>query len=156
MASIQQVFALADAVGTRYRLMVLLATFAGLRLGELRALRRNRIDMKAGTVQIVEQYQELSNGSLVLGPPKTEAGRRTVTIPDVLMPELEAHLATYAATGKDVLLFRGTVGQPVNCKTFFERGTTPRRRLAWMGSTSMISAIPATRWRQRPAPARRN
>jgi integrase len=119
VASLQQVFALAEAIGPRYRLMVLLATFAGLRLGELRALRRNRVDARIGTVQVVEQYQELSNGTLVLGPPKTEAGRRIVTVPDVLLTELEAHLQSHAAPEADGLLFPGAVGQPVNRKTFY-------------------------------------
>jgi integrase len=119
VASVQQVYALADAIGPRYRLMVLLATFAGLRLGELRALRRSRIDLDTMTVQVVEQYQELSNGSVILGPPKTDAGRRTVVIPDVLRPELDAHFAEYAEPGKKGLLFVGGTGQPVNRKTFY-------------------------------------
>jgi integrase len=118
VASIQQVYALADAVGSRFRLMVLLARFAGLRLGELRALRRSRIDIGARTVQVVEQYQELSDGTLVLGPPKTDAGRRTVALPDVILPEIEAHLSDFAAPGKNGLIFSGGEDKPLNRKTF--------------------------------------
>ena len=61
--------------------MVLLATFCGLRLGELRALRRRHLDLLHRTVKVVEQYQELADGTLVLGPPKTDAGLRTVADP---------------------------------------------------------------------------
>jgi integrase len=68
VATVEQVYVLADEVGPRYRAMVLFATFAGLRLGELRALRRNRLDLLHRTVQVVEQYQKLSGGELVLGP----------------------------------------------------------------------------------------
>jgi integrase len=119
VATVEQVYVLADEVGPRYRAMVLFATFAGLRLGELRALRRNRLDLLHRTVQVVEQYQELSGGELVLGPPKTDAGRRTVSIPDVLISDLEAHLENFAAPGPDGLVFCSEDGKPANRKTFY-------------------------------------
>ncbi len=119
VATIEQVYAIADAIGPSLRAMVLFATFTGLRFGELRALRRSRLDLAGKTVQVVEQYQELSSGELVLGPPKTAAGRRTVAIPDVLIPELEHHLATHVAPGPDGLVFCGTQHQPLHRKTFY-------------------------------------
>ncbi len=119
VATIEQVYAIADAIGPSLRLMVLFATFTGLRFGELRALRRDRVDVLHKTVQVVEQYQELSSGQLVLGPPKTDAGRRTVTIPDVLVPELEQHLASFSGPGPDGLVFCGTQQQPLHRKTFY-------------------------------------
>ena len=119
VASIQQVRALAEGVGPRYSAMVFLATFTTLRLGELRALKRTRVDMDHHTVQVVEQYQDLSNGTAVLGPPKSDAGRRTVSIPEAIVPVLEAHLAQYAGAGPDGLVFCGTLGQPLNRKTFY-------------------------------------
>jgi len=67
VASIEQVFELADAIEPSFRAMVLLATFCGLRLGELRALRRRHLDLLHRTVNVVEQYQELADGTLVLG-----------------------------------------------------------------------------------------
>ena len=76
VATIEQVFAIADAIEPRYRAMVLLATFCGLRVGELRALRHRNLDLLHRTVAVVEQYQQLGDGTLVLGPPKTDAGLR--------------------------------------------------------------------------------
>ena len=70
-------------------------------------------------MRVVEQYQELSSGELVLGPPKTLAGRRTVVIPEVLIGDLEAHLANYSAPGPDGLVFPGTHSQPFSRKTFY-------------------------------------
>src|SRR5947209_3841632 len=81
IASLEQVFAIADAIQPDLRAAVLLATFCGLRLGEVRALRRRHLDLLHRTVTVVEQYQELADGTLVLGPPKTDAGVRTVSIP---------------------------------------------------------------------------
>ena len=53
--SVEEVAALADAIDPRYRLMVLLATWAGLRFGEAAALRRGDIDLRLGTVRIERQ-----------------------------------------------------------------------------------------------------
>src|SRR5438552_3854946 len=55
IASIEQVYALADAIGPRYRALVLTATFTGLRLGELRALTRRRLDLLHAIVHVTEQ-----------------------------------------------------------------------------------------------------
>lgn len=119
VATVEQVYDLADAIGPSLRVMVLFATFTGLRFGELRALRRDRLDLLHKTVHVVEQYQELSSGELVLGPPKTDAGRRTVTIPDVLITDLEKHLATYSGPAPNGLVFCGTLHQPLHRKTFY-------------------------------------
>jgi len=51
VATVEQVFALADAIAAPFRAMVLTATFTGLRLGELRALSRRHVELLHGTVQ---------------------------------------------------------------------------------------------------------
>jgi integrase len=117
VASIEQVYALADAIEPRYRAMMLLATFCGLRVGELRALRQRNLDLLHRTVAVVEQYQQLADGTLLLGPPKTDAGRRTVAIPDVIVPDLEEHLATWCTPGPDNLVFPGVSGRPFRTAT---------------------------------------
>lgn len=128
-ATVAQVYELADAIDAQYRAMVLLATFAGLRLGELRALKKSRLDLLHRTVRVVEQYQQLANGEQVLGPPKTDAGRRTVAIPDAIVPDLEVHLQEFSAPGKDGLVFVGTEGQPVRLATFYK---------AWGKATAVV------------------
>ena len=50
IATLEQVFALSDAIDRRYRIAVLLATFGGLRVGEILALTRERIDFEASSV----------------------------------------------------------------------------------------------------------
>ena len=127
VASIEQVYLIADAIEPSLRAMVLFATFTGLRLGELRALKRRRLDLKARSAQVVEQYQELSSGDLVLGPPKTQAGYRKVAIPEALVPDLKQHLERYAGPGADGLVFCGSLYQPLNRKTFYRH---------WNGATT--------------------
>jgi integrase len=120
VATVEQVFALADAIAAPFRAMVLTATFTGLRLGELRALSRRHLDLLHGTVSVVAQLQELASGEIVIGPPKSDAGRRTVAIPVAIVPELEAHLGRWAAPGPDGLVFCGTHGQPLRRATFYK------------------------------------
>lgn len=157
IATIEQVYALADAIEPRFRAMVLLAAFTGLRLGELRALRRSKLDIARTKVHVVEQTQELRDGTLLVGEPKSDAGRRTVTFPQAIVGDMEAHLALWAAPRRDGLVFSGTKGQPMRRATSTGPG---RERFVLSTSTRTCGcttfAIPATPWRRRPAPARRS
>jgi integrase len=58
------VLAVADALPVRYRALALLATFAGLRWGELAGLRRENIDLEACEIRIVETTAEPDRGAL--------------------------------------------------------------------------------------------
>lgn len=111
--SIDQVYALAGAVAPRYRAMVLLAAFTGLRRGELFALTRADIDLLHRTVRVRMQRQESKRGHALLGPPKTAAGRRTVALPSELVSDLEEHLAEWVGAEPAAMLFVGEKGEPV-------------------------------------------
>ena len=78
-----------------------------------------RLDLLHKTVTVAEQRQQLRDGTLVSGPPKTDAGRRTLSLPGPIIPELERHLAMYGQPGIDGLVFTGDKGGPA-----------PRSRLA--------------------------
>ena len=87
---------LADAIEPRYRAMVLVASYCGLRLGELAGLRRAQVDLEARTIRVIENAVDVK-GKIVHGAPKTKAGRRTVPVPPTIAAALEHHLATYVA-----------------------------------------------------------
>ncbi|KAA0236031.1 MAG: site-specific integrase [Actinobacteria bacterium] len=110
VATLAQVWALADAVPHRYRALVLTAAFAGLRFGELAALTRSSVDLDAGLITIAESLVQHDDGTLRIGPPKSEAGRRMFTIPWALVPELQKHLDTYVGPEADARLFIGPKG----------------------------------------------
>jgi integrase len=130
IATIEQVYALADVIEPRYRALVLTATFTGLRLGELRALTRRRLDLLHATVHVVEQMSELKHGELVVGPPKSDAGIRTVTILAALIPELEARLGRWSAPEPEGLVFCGTRDQPIRRASLY---TAWRRAIRAIG-----------------------
>ena len=107
---IRQVFDLAEVVGVRYRALVLLAVFGGLRWGELAALRRCDIDLEAGTVRVFRQLAEQRGGGFAFGPPKSDAGKRVVVIPEVVMPVVRQHMGWVAQPGEETLVFATPTG----------------------------------------------
>jgi integrase len=125
-ATPEQVNVLAEKVPARYRALVLVAAYAGLRWGELANLRRRHVDARRGTVQVVEQVVEL-HGRLTVGAPKSEAGRRTVMLPPSLRPVLQEHLRRWSELGDDGLVFPAAEGG-------FLRQSNFRRRI-WLKAT---------------------
>ena len=114
--SIPQLHALAEAVPGRYRALVLVAGYGGLRWGELVGLRRRRVDLVGARIHVVEQVAEVA-GKFIVSPPKTAAGQRVVVLPAVAVTALADHLDDYAAPGPDGLVFpsgRGTYLQRSN------------------------------------------
>ena len=110
IASIEQVDALASAIDPRFRALVYTATYTTLRFGELFALRRRNMDLDRGTVTVVEQIGFLASGEMVIGPPKSDAGRRVVSIPASVIPEIRDHLDRFVGEGPDEFVFRGAKG----------------------------------------------
>jgi len=125
--SVAEVDALASAVPQRFETMVVLAAWCGLRFGELAALRRDRIDLLHGEVVVSETVTELATGERLAGPPKTDAGRRTVAIPPNVLPTVEAHLAL-SAPEPDALLFPGADGGYLRRGHFYHLIWTPALR----------------------------
>ncbi|MCI0385096.1 site-specific integrase [Streptomyces sp. CNQ085] len=129
-ATVEQVYALADAVGPRWRLLVLLGAFATLRPEELAALRRNDVDLEAGTLRIRQAAPELTSGQRVTGDPKSAAGKRTLILPGFLHKDLRRHVEWFAQKEPDGLLFVGPQGGLFRRSTF---GRTWRRARTVVG-----------------------
>lgn len=107
--TVEQVLALATAVPLKYKAMVLLAGFGGLRWGEVIAVRRDVVDLERGCVLVREQVNEINNTTIVVSPMlKTAAGRRTVYLPDVVIEALRQHIERYMGDDDDALLFTST------------------------------------------------
>ncbi|MDA0568063.1 site-specific integrase [Streptomonospora sp. S1-112] len=114
--SVAEVFKLADAIKPRYRALVLLATFGSLRWGELAGLRRRYLDLDARTVTVRETAYDV--GELLVGKPKSRAGARTVTLPELIIDDLRRHLRDYAAPGPDGFVFVGVKGNQLRRANF--------------------------------------
>ncbi|GAA1088660.1 site-specific integrase [Kitasatospora arboriphila] len=131
IATVEQVYELAELVGPRWRLMVLLGAFTTLRPEELAELRRSDLDLVAGTVRIRLAAPELNTGRRALGETKTEAGKRTITIPAAVLPDARMHLELFAEKEPQGLVFVGEKGAPFR-RTSFGRIWRKARAMAGM------------------------
>lgn len=128
VATLEQVFALAEAIQPRYRLVVLLATFTSLRYGEIMGLRRGGFTLGDRKVKIDRAHIQPDTGPTFDGDPKTNSGR-TVSLPAFLVPEVEAHLAEFVGPAPDAYVFLGPKGaRPArsNFHTIWDKAPTGR------------------------------
>jgi len=109
----------------RYLALVLLATFASLRWGEVTALRRCDLDLESGTVRVRAALVERSTGEILLGPPKSKAGRRMVGIPQAIIPVLREHLSIFVKDEPGALAFPGVMGGPLRRGNFNKMSAWP-------------------------------
>jgi integrase len=123
--TVEQVLALSEEVAPQYRAVILLGAFCCLRIGELAALRRDALDLDKPTVSVVATAGHVNGYGWVVGPVKSAAGRRVVTIPAAILPDVRAHLDTYAEEGPDGRVFRGPRGGGLRSSTFMARDFTP-------------------------------
>jgi integrase len=125
--TVAQVYALADAVGLRYRALILLVTFASLRWAELAALRPEDIDLDARTVRVTRQlyYHEAGYS---FAPPKSRAGVRVVAFPDLIVPDLRKHLDWLPSSA--ALVFASSTGSPLAHSNFRRRVWLPALKAA--------------------------
>jgi integrase len=119
IASPDQVWELHDAIDERYRILVLIAGFVGLRLGEALGLQRGDVDVEHGTLTVERQLQELEDASFVFTRPKTEAGQRTLHLPVPLVEELNGHLRVWVGPEAEALLFTGVKGAPLRRNVWY-------------------------------------
>lgn len=127
-ATLAELYGLAGAVPVRYRVFVLTAGFAGLRQGELAALRRRDVDLLHATITVRRKRLRLASGQVIEGDPKSRAGRRRVALPAQLVVELERHLACYGAPGGDSLVFTSPTGEAMERSNFRYRVWVPATR----------------------------
>ena len=113
VATVSQVFELAERVSPNYRVFVLTAALASLRWGELVGLQRWDVDLAAGLIHVRRSVIE-RGGKVEVSLPKNQR-TRTVAVPGVLVDELRGHLAAHVKADPDSPMFTG------------EQGGTPRR-----------------------------
>ncbi|RNM13296.1 tyrosine-type recombinase/integrase [Nocardioides pocheonensis] len=103
-ATLAELETIVTALPERYRVMALLASWCGLRFGELAELRRGDVNTKAGVIH-VRRGMVRAAGETIVKKPKSDAGIRDVAIPPHLLPMVREHMLKHAEPGKDGLLF---------------------------------------------------
>jgi integrase len=125
-----EVRALAEAIDERFRALVFLLAFRGLRIGEAAALRTGDLDLMRGELRIDETLVEIG-GEIHVGPPKTDEGNRTVSLPPFLRDMLTEHLARFSDPAEpEAFVFTMPEGGALRPGNFRQRFFDPAVRAA--------------------------
>jgi len=111
----QEAERLLAATPGHYRPLIVTALGTGLRWAELAGLRVHRVDVLAGKLRVEETLNELSDGLLTWGPPKTRASRRTVKLPDEVA---QALVGLVANRGRGDVVFTALRGGELRVRNF--------------------------------------
>jgi integrase len=123
IASPEEAHRLLAALPERDRAVWATALYAGLRRGELMALRWEDVDLAKGVIRVERAYDEKGR---VHVEPKSRAGRRTVPIVGALRDELVAHRARQ--NGDSGLVFGVTPETPFQPSNLWRRAQRAWKR----------------------------
>jgi integrase len=93
------------------------ALYAGLRYGELRALRWGAVDLAGGTIRVRESW-DAKEGPIA---PKTRTSHRTTPIPGVLRDCLMDRKLSADETAAESVVFPGDDGKPFHAAGIYRR-----------------------------------
>jgi integrase len=123
IASPEEAQLLLAALPDRDRAIWATALYAGLRRGELMALRWENVDLAKGVIRVERAYDEASRVEV---EPKSHAGRRTIPIVGALRDELVTHRASQDRDGG--LAFGPSADTPFQPSNLWRRAQVAWRR----------------------------
>jgi len=128
VATPAEVVALVEAITPRYRTAVLIAAWCGLRRGEIAGLRVSDVDLTSHTITVRKNRVEpLHNREKAHDKdPKSEAGKRTITIPPHVVPLVRLHLEQHAGNER---LFISRDGSPLRGNTLYQAFVRARKKV---------------------------
>jgi integrase len=109
-----------------YSMLLRLALYAGLRIGELLGLTWKDVDLDEGVLRVERQW--LRDGTY--GPPKTEAGIRRVPLSQDMVKHLKEWKLRSPHSGYEKPVFAGRDGRPLGHRNATRRGFEKARDLA--------------------------
>lgn len=110
-----------EALPIEERALWATAFYAGLRRGELRALRVSDVDLARNELHVLRSWDAVEHEI----DPKSDAGRRTIPIVAILRDHLDGHLMRAGRTGSDLVFGR------TPCDAFVPSTVRSRANRAW-------------------------
>lgn len=149
-----EIAALVEAAEPRARALLLLSGWCGLRRGELLGLERRHVNLLHRTITVEQSVQWLKGEGRVVLPPKSDAGRRTITMPAFVTAAVETHLSAYVDAAPMSPVAVGVSKRPASPRTLHRWWSDARTKVglehvhfhdlrhaagtmaAWTGATS--------------------
>lgn len=122
---VDEVGQLADTIDARYKALILISAWCGLRWGEVTALERRDVSADCAVITVRRGVVH-RDGKCLTDTTKTKKGR-AVAVPPHIQPAVKHHLAAYVAKGNDALLFAADRSCHLSDKTFrryYQKGLT--------------------------------
>jgi integrase len=113
LLSWREVGRLAESINPRFSALVWTAASSGLRFGELTGLTFKHLDLDAGRIRVDQSLTYIAGRGPSLGPPKSDAAYRTVSLPSTTREILQAHVNTYGHHDRHSLVFTTVTGKPL-------------------------------------------
>lgn len=115
--TVAEVAALADAIRPeRFKALILLAAWCGVRWGEVTELRRGDVTEGCEVVRVSRGVTR-REGEYRVDTPKSGKGR-AVVVPPHIRDDIQHHLDTFVGDADDALLFPAARGAHLNDRTF--------------------------------------
>ena len=109
----------------KYKAMVLVGAYAGLRWGEAAGLTRANIDVLRSRITVASTAVEV-RGHVSLGQePKTSRSKRTIPVARSVIRRIDEHLADFVGPQPDALVFTAPRGGPLARSLFNRRVWKP-------------------------------
>ncbi len=112
--TLPELLTLAQAMPRQHQALTLVAGLCGLRFGEAVALRSRDVDLERGIIHVTRTAVR-SGGAKSTGPLKTDAGRRTVAMPQAVIDALARYLEELRCSPPSATAhrtWRSTIGAP--------------------------------------------
>ncbi len=121
------------ARGDRLEALYVLALTAGLRRGELLALKWQDVDLAAGSLSVNRTLLRVPRGGLQMGSPKTSSSKRTIILTRLAIAALQERRRTYEAEcdlaanfwHDNDLIFCNSIGNPIEPGNLLRRSFWP-------------------------------
>ncbi len=135
MLTMEQAGRLVEHTTGHYRPAMWLLVFTGMRPAELCGLRVEDVDLVRRIVHVRQTWSPIpgfagSAREYIYGPVKSDAGQRSIPIPEWLCEQLAADLARRAPVRRHDPLIVNKQGRPVNRDTFRAKVVRPALRAA--------------------------
>ena len=119
---------LAAVTPERFRALIYVFAYGGLRWGEAAALRQRRVDVLRGRLEVAESLSE-ARGQMVFGPTKNYRAR-TIVMPSFMREMLNDHIVSFGGPDPEGLVFSVPGGAPMRNSNFSRRVWKPAIRQA--------------------------
>lgn len=115
---------LAEAMDPRFRALVLVGAFGGLRIGGLAGLQLGDFDPLRNLIRVRRTAADVQ-GRVIVGPPKTSKSIHTVTLPRSITKRLVEHLTDSGASDPGEWIFPAPEGGPIRRTAWVRRYWKP-------------------------------